>query len=320
MTPVQLGLFQPNTPLDGEIERLTLARELESLDYTSSLNAAITVFHEHMRRQGFTDNTIKAFGGDLNMFARYLGPNKPVGEVSTRELENFMNYLRYQRGAPCSAKSYQRRLTSLKVFFNFLFERNVTALDPAASIAHQPAITPLPEILNAAQTARLLETTRAMLRAPRPDARPHLLISMLLCTGIKKSEAMSIKFNDLDLALPDQPFVYIRYDDPRRWHKERKLRLPADFKPTYEMYLAQYQPRERIFECTPRNLEYVLTDAAQLAELGGKVTFETLRWTSAVRDALAGVRDDFLRQKLGLSTITWQDASEKIRRLAARPM
>jgi len=320
MTPVQLGLFQPNTPLDGEIERLTLARELESLDYTSSLNAAITVFHEHMRRQGFTDNTIKAFGGDLNMFARYLGPNKPVGEVSTRELENFMNYLRYQRGAPCSAKSYQRRLTSLKVFFNFLFERNVTALDPAASIAHQPAITPLPEILNAAQTARLLETTRAMLRAPRPDARPHLLISMLLCTGIKKSEAMSIKFNDLDLALPDQPFVYIRYDDPRRWHKERKLRLPADFKPTYEMYLAQYQPRERIFECTPRNLEYVLTDAAQLAELDGKVTFETLRWTSAVRDALAGVRDDFLRQKLGLSTITWQDASEKIRRLAARPM
>lgn len=320
MTPVQLGLFQPNTPLDGEIERLTLARELESLDYTSSLNAAITVFHEHMRRQGFTDNTIKAFGGDLNMFARYLGPNKPVGEVSTRELENFMNYLRYQRGAPCSAKSYQRRLTSLKVFFNFLFERNVTALDPAASIAHQPAITPLPEILNAAQTARLLETTRAMLRAPRPDARPHLLISMLLCTGIKKSEAMSIKFNDLDLALPDQPFVYIRYDDPRRWHKERKLRLPADFKPTYEMYLAQYQPRERIFECTPRNLEYVLTDAAQLAELDGKVTFETLRWTSAVRDALAGVRDDFLRQKLGLSTITWQDASEKIRRLAAWPM
>lgn len=320
MTSVQLGLFHPNTPLDSEIERLVLAREDESLNYTSSLNAAITVFHEYMRRQGFTDNTIKAFGGDLNMFARYLGPNKPVGEVSTRELENFMNYLRYQRGAPCSAKSYQRRLTSLKVFFNFLFERNVTTLDPAAPIAHQPAITPLPEILNAAQITRLLEVTRAMLHAARSDARPHLLISMLLCTGIKKSEAMSIKFNDLDLALPDQPFVYIRYDDPRRWHKERKLRLPADFRPTYEMYLAQYQPRERIFECTPRNLEYVLTDAAQLAELDGKVTFETLRWTSAVRDALAGVRDDFLRQKLGLSTITWQDASEKIKRLAARPM
>ncbi|MDL1897477.1 hypothetical protein FBQ82_14525 [Anaerolineae bacterium CFX7] len=320
MTPVQLGLFRPHTPLDGEIELLPLARTVESLDFTSSLNAAITVFHEHMRQQAFSENTIKAFGGDLNMFARYLGPNKAVGEVSTQELKNFMNYLRYQRGVPCSAKSYQRRLTSLKVFFNFLFERNVTAMDPAAPIAHQPAITPLPEILTAAQTASLLNATQSILRGPRPDPRPHLLISTILATGIKKSEAMSIKIEDLDLALPDQPFVYIRYDDPRRWHKERKLKLPADFEATYEKYLEHYQPHERIFECTPRNLEYVLTDAAQLAGLEGKVTFETLRWTSAVRDAQAGMRDDTLRQKLGLSTITWQDASEKIKRLAARPM
>jgi integrase/recombinase XerD len=320
MTPVQLGLFRPNTPLDGEIELLPLSLDAESLDFTSSLNAAITVFHEHMRRQGFSENTIKAFGGDLNMFARYHGANKAVGEVTTQELQNFMNYLRYQRGAPCSAKSYQRRLTSLKVFFNFLFERNITALDPAAPIAHQPAITPLPEILNAAQVTSLLNATRALLHAPRPDARPHLLISTILLTGIKKSEAMSIKLEDLDLTLPEQPFVYIRYDDPRRWHKERKLKLPADFQPTFEKYVEQYQPHERVFECTPRNLEYVLTDAAQLAGLEGKVTFETLRWTSAVRDAAAGMRDEFLRQKLGLSAITWQDASEKIKRLAARPM
>lgn len=320
MTPVQLGLFRPNTKLDGEIELMPLSRDVESLDFTSSLNAAITVFHEHMRRQGFSENTIKAFGGDLNMFARYLGANKPVGEVTTQELQNFMNYLRYQRGAPCSAKSYQRRLTSLKVFFNFLFERNVTALDPAAPIAHQPAITPLPEILNPNQVAALLQATQTMLNALRSDARPHLLISTILTTGIKKSEAMSIKLEDLDLALPDQPFVYIRYDDPRRWHKERKLRLPADFEPTYQMYVEQYQPREHVFECTPRNLEYVLTDAAQLAGLEGKVTFETLRWTSAVRDAMSGMREDTLRQKMGLSTITWQDASEKIKRLAARPM
>lgn len=320
MTPVQLGLFRSNTPLDGEIELLPLSRDVESLDFTSSLNAALTVFHEHMRLQGFSENTIKAFGGDLNMFARYLGANKPVGEVTTQELQNFMNYLRYQRAAPCSAKSYQRRLTSLKVFFNFLFERNVTALDPAAPIAHQPAITPLPEILNTTQVASLLEATQSMMRAARPDARPHLLISTVLVTGIKKSEVMSIKMQDLDLTLPDQSFVYIRYDDPRRWHKERKLKLPAGFEVTYDKYLEQYHPHERVFECTPRNLEYVLTDAAQLAGLEGKVTFETLRWTSAVRDAASGMRDEILRQKLGLSTITWQDASEKIKRLAARPL
>jgi len=320
MTPVQLRLFRPSTLHPGELEALPVNVSPKDLDLTSSLTAALTAFHEYMRRQGFSENTIKAFGGDLNMFCRHLGVNKPVGEVTTQDLKNFMDYLRYHRGVPCSTKSYQRRLTSLKVFFTFLYEQNILTQDLGAPIMHQPAITPLPEILTNQEVERLLETTRDLLVAPRPDARPHLLISLILTTGIKKSEAMSIRLSDIDLAHRDQPFVFIRYDDPRRWHKERKLRLPAEFPETYAQYMEQYQPAERVFECTPRNLEYVLTDTARLADLEGKVTFETLRWTSAVRDAASGMREETLRQKMGLSTITWQEAGDKIKRLAMRPL
>lgn len=318
MNPVQLTLFRSTKPRNGELLPLALAPNM--LDMTSSLNAAITAFHEHMRQQGFSDNTIKAFGGDLNIFRKYIGSNKPAAEVTTQDIQTFMHYLRYQRGVPCSMKSYQRRLTSIKVFFNYLYEQGVTESDPAATVAHQPVIVPLPEILNTSQVERLLKTTRDLLTALKSDARPHLLVTLLLTTGMKKSEAMAIRLGDVDLAHPDQPFVMIRYDDPRRWHKERKLRLPPDFPHTYKQYVDQYQPRERIFECTPRNLEYVLSDVARLAGLDGKVSFEVLRWTSAVRDSAAGMRDETLRQKLGLSTITWQDAGGKIKRLAARPL
>ena len=318
MNPVQLTLFRSKQPLAGELLPMTLPTN--GLDMHSSLTVGIAVFHEHMRQQGFSENTIKAFGGDLNIFRKYIGSNKPVGEVTTQDINNFMHYLRYQRGVPCSMKSYQRRLTSIKVFFNFLYANGVTAFDPAAPIAHQPVIVPLPEILNTSQVERLLKTTRELLTASKPDARPHLIVTLLLTTGIKKSEAMAIRLSDVDLAHPDQPFVFIRYDDPRRWHKERKLRLPPDFPNTFKQYIEQYQPRERIFECTPRNLEYVLSDVARLAGLDGKVSFEVLRWTSAVRDSASGMRDETLRQKLGLSTITWQEAGGKIKRLAARPL
>lgn len=320
MTPVQLELFHSKTPLDGTRELLPIIVEPDSLDDSASLVAALSVFHDHMRQQGFSSNTIKAFGGDLNMFVRYVGPNRPLSEINTQDLKNFMDYLRFHRGVPCSAKTYQRRLTSLKVFFNFLYERNVTQIDPAAPIAHQPAVTPLPDILSARQMEQLLQATRRMMVAARPDARPHLLVAMVLTTGIKKSEALSIRLADLELGRADQPYVHIRYDDPRRWHKERKLRLPPDFQKTYQLYVEQYQPHDRLFNCTPRNLEYVMTDAAREADLEGKVTFEILRWTSAVRDAAAGMREETLRQKLGLSSITWQDAGEKIKRLAARPL
>lgn len=318
MTPVQLTLFR--TSKDTAAELLPFAVAAQDVDEHSSVSAAITAFHEHMRRQGFSENTIKAFGGDLNIFRKYIGSNKLVSQVTTEDLNSFMHYLRYQRGVPCSMKSYQRRLTSLKVFFAFLFQQTAIASDPAASIAHQPVIVPLPEVLNRAQTERLLSVTRNLMTAPKPDARPHLLVSMLLTTGIKKSECMGIRLSDIDLTHLDQPFVFIRYEDPRRWHKERKLRLPLDFPETFRLFRDHYNPSERVFECTARNLEYVLSDVARLAQLEGKVSFEVLRWTSAVRDSAGGMRDETLRQKLGLSTITWQEAGDKIKRLASKPL
>ena len=47
---------------------------------------------------------------------------------------------------------------------------------------------------------------------------------------------------------------------------------------------------------------------------------EILRMTAAVRDYRAGMAPDALRQKLGLSTITWADTGDKIRRLAQPPL
>src|SRR5919199_2659193 len=223
----QLSLFQTNRRIGGEFQ--VLIQPPDALDMRSSLTAAIGAFHEHMRRQGFSENTIKAFGGDLAIFRKYIGAARPVGELTTQDLNNFLNYLRFERGVPCNMKSYQRRLTSLKVFFSFLYQHRVIPRDPASTIAHQPVITPLPEILREDQVERLLTITRQLMESPKGDARPHLLVTLILTTGIKKSECMAIRLSDLDLAHPDQPMVFIRYDDPRRRHKERRLRLPVDF-------------------------------------------------------------------------------------------
>jgi hypothetical protein len=42
-----------------------------------------------------------------------------------------------------------------------------------------------------------------------------------------------------------------------------------------------------------------------------QVGFETLRWTCAVRDFRNGMPEEQLRQKLGLSKISWRETSEK---------
>jgi integrase/recombinase XerD len=280
-------------------------------------------FEEHMRREGFSENTIKAFRSDLNILTQFTGAGRAVGEISTQDLNDYLEWLQAGRGVPCNAKSLARRLTTLKVFFGWLVEGGVLETDPAAPVAHQPVSTPLPRILGDAEVERVLAVTRT-LRHPdggaRPDARPHLLVTLLLQTGIKKSECMSIVVNHLDFSDPGSPAVWIRYQDPRRRHKERKLRLPTEWPEVFKAYQEQYKIEDAIFPCTARNLEYVLSDVAEVANLSPGLSFEMLRWTSAVGDYRAQMPAERQRQKMGLSKASWREVKVKLARLAQKPL
>ena len=55
----------------------------------------------HMLRQGFSENTIKAFQADLRLFARHMGENRAIGKIAQSDLEEFMTWLRTEHGVPC---------------------------------------------------------------------------------------------------------------------------------------------------------------------------------------------------------------------------
>ncbi len=106
----------------------------------------------------------------------------------------------------------------------------------------------------------------------------------------------------------------------RNVYKERRIELQPDWLRLLDEYLAQYNPRhEVIFDCTPRNLEYVLADLADGAELP-KISFEMMRWTCAVRDFRTGMEPDAIRDKLGLSEASWIETHNKIRRLVEQQL
>src|SRR5512135_3661959 len=172
------------------------------LTANSSLTSAIGAFHDHMLQQGLSRYTVQAFGGDLNIFRKHVGSNLAINEISGETLQRFLNWLRYERGVPCKPKSFQRRLTSLKVFFSWLYQQKVIAQDPAAPIAHQPVTSPLPQILYPDQVAKLLGAARGLRDAEKSDARPYLIVTLLIATGIKKSEAMALRLSDIDVSDP----------------------------------------------------------------------------------------------------------------------
>ena len=294
----------------------------------SKLTAAEAPYRTYLQQQGKALSTIKAFTGDIKLLRRYFAErneNPSLGEITTEMLNGFMYWLCHERKNSkgeligCKPKSYARRVTSLKSFFGWLFETGVIVSDPAAAVVQRSARAPLPRILTDAEIDRLVRTAQDMLWSPRkPDARPYLLLTILLQTGMKKSEVMRLQLADIDTTNPHEPVVMVRYSDPRYAHKERKLSLGPGFTPIYKQYLKRYQPEERLFECSPRNLEYVLSDLASQAGVeDSHISFEILRWTSAVRAYRFGTPPDALRQKMGLSEISWRETFDKIKKLAA---
>ncbi len=294
----------------------TLAPQREGINSMSSLYQTAEAFRRHMEEKGFSPHTVKAFNGDLRLVQSFLGADISVSELGTDELNRFLYWLQYERGVSCSSKSYARRVTTLKSFFGWLTSIHVTPFDPAAKLIHQKITTPLPTILQDAEVDRLLAVTEAHLQSKRPDPRPHLLASLLLQTGIKKAECMRLAGEDFEDSDPEHPTVLIRYHDPRLIHKERRLPVSPELRDILRQYVAAYRPKERIFECTPRNLEYVLTDVANDANLPNGASFEMLRWTSAFRDYRDGMSHHKLQDKLGLSKVTFRETVKKLEKIA----
>ena len=292
-----------------------------TLRATSALGDAVAEYEEQMVRKGFSENTIKAFANDLKILRTFMDNSAILREIQTQHLEDFLEWMQSERGRPCNAKTLSRRITTLKVFFAWLHSVGAIGTDPAEPIVQQSVRTPLPVILNNGETTKLMGVCRDWLwDRDKPDARPYVLVSLLLQTGIKKNEAVKILLEDIERTDTQQPSVFIRYEEERYVHKNRRLSLDTYFLGALDQYLAKYGPENFLFECTPRNLEYVLEEAGQRAGIRRvQVGFETLRWTSAVRDYRQGVKDENLRLKMGLSKVSWRETSLKIQRLAGQP-
>jgi integrase/recombinase XerD len=283
----------------------------------SSLVACIVAFHDEMVRRGLSPNTIKAFELDLKLCASYLGADTKISNVTTRTLNNYLHWLKHERDVPCSPKSLERRLTSLKVFFEWLAAQSIVKADPAAPLVHERSVDPPQRILSEPQIEKFLNVARQHVGAEKPDARPYLLASLILHTGMKKGECAGILLEHLDWSDARAPTLWIRYGNARYARKERRLTLPKDFAETFAAYRTQYRPQAKLFECTPRHMEYILDEIAQEAGITEGVSFEGLRMTAAVRDYKAGLPPDTIRKKLGLSEITWNSETfPRIKKLA----
>ncbi len=305
----QPSLFYPDATPQTVVAKQAPVVVAPPLTAVSALGACALAYQEYLRRTDHSAYTITCFLSDLRLLTEFLGRETPLRAITQDSLANWLGHLRWDRATPPAPKTMARRATFLKNFFGWLAKEQVLADDPSQRIVLSRPTPPLPELLYDDEVTRLEQ-------AAAEDARSQLLVMTLLATGLKKEELMAVALRHVDLSNPDEPALEVHFPGQAKRRRERRMALPAEWTEVYQRYIERYQPRERLFECTDRNLNYVLASAVKRAGLEKRVTLQLLRDIFAVRQLRAGVPMEELREKLGLSEEAWYEIAEKYRKLA----
>jgi integrase/recombinase XerD len=306
--PDQPSLFFPALAEQPETREDSLVR-LAPLTSGSTLGACALPYAEHLRLTDHSAYTITCFLSDLRLLTEYLGRDRTLSSIVRGDVSGWLTHLKWERGAPPAPKTMARRITFLKNFFGWLASTSLLPTNLAANIALSRPAPPLPELLYDDEVRRLEDAAAA-------DVRCHLLVMLLLATGLKKEEVAHLRLQDVDLSDPEHPTVEIHFPGQAKRRRERRMELPPEWTAAFERYVERYQPQEYVFECTDRNLNYVLAAAVKRARIEKRVTLQLLRDIYAVRQLRAGASMETLRERLGLSEEAWYETAEKYRKLA----
>lgn len=301
-------ITEPPNPLETPFPPIVRTNPLTD---QSSLAACAIPYQQELMLRGKSNYTVTCFLSDLKMFSDFIGKDTPVGRVTKEQLTDWLMKLKFgTKGRTPAPKTMARRVTFLKNFFSWLTREQVIREDPSASLALERPLPPLPELLFEDEVQRLLT-------ASAEDVRCHCLVYLVLHAGLKKEEVMGLRLKHIDLSDPHNPLITVHFPaSTGKQHRERRLALPAEFTTIMTNYQAKYRPTNELFDCTDRNLNYILGRAVKAANIQKRVTLQLLRDTFAVRQLKAGVTPEALREKLGLSDEAWLESREKYRRLA----
>jgi integrase/recombinase XerC len=155
---------------------------------------AIDDFLRHLGEGNASSHTIKAYAGDLDVFAAYIGSRdwKAIDHIAIR---GFLSHL-YDKGL--SKTSVARALAAVRSLYRWLAQEGVVEQNPAKLVS-----TPrLPKKLPRVPT---IEEMNSMLDGKMPEVasfpeRDRLMFELLYGCGIRNSELVGIDMNDISVS------------------------------------------------------------------------------------------------------------------------
>ena len=164
------------------------------------MDNAIEAFTTYLNRErSLSDNTIRAYLGDLDSLAAHL---KALGveDVSKLNISHLRSWLANQQSKGASRTTLSRRATSIKLFTKWAHKAGLLPSDVGFNLATPKAHRVLPEILDVKSADIAMQSLEAFAEetGELTAIRNLAMVEMLYASGARVSEICGLNLKDID--------------------------------------------------------------------------------------------------------------------------
>ena len=138
-------------------------------------------------------NTIEAYASDLNKYIDFL-LSRGIEKFNAVQSADVLAYLTRLHKEKLSSLTISRNLSALRMFHRFLMGENVTDANPTDAISSPKLSMKLPIVLDQFEIEKLIEQPDILTNL---GLRDRALLEFAYATGVRVSELISIKLDDL---------------------------------------------------------------------------------------------------------------------------
>lgn len=180
--------------------------------------------------KNYSSHTVLSYHNDIRQFCDFMQTTEADFKHESITAQHIQQWAMSLIGQDITARSVSRKISTLKSYWRFLLIKGYTHKNPASKIILPKTKKPLPAFFKQKEMENALDDT--FLASDFEARRNHLILEMLYLTGIRLSELISIKDNDLDLAKGT-----LRVTGKR--NKQRIIPVSSDLCSRVEAYIRQ---------------------------------------------------------------------------------